>query len=118
MGVNKLDYYLGFILIISILPFSFMLYQGFINHNSPLYLLQLSLIVLFIILEFILDYYLKIDFRSNKPILITYVTLFFASTGGLIGIAGYAGKSFTITTVILFIIMTFLSFYQRFKTGY
>jgi len=43
------------------------------------------------------------------------VTLFFAATGGLIGLASQAGKSWTIISIILFFIMAGLAFYQRAK---
>ena len=73
--------------------------------------------ITFILVELLLDYVLKIDFRHTQGMVIFYVTLFFASTGGMIGIASLAGKFWTILSVILFLIMAGLAFYQRAKTG-
>jgi len=73
--------------------------------------------ILFVIVEFIMDYALKTDFRNTQWMVIPYVMLFFGSTGGMIGVAGQAGKKWTIITVILFVIMAILAFAQRHITG-
>jgi hypothetical protein len=48
---------------------------------------------------------------------ISYVVLFFASAGGLLGIASYAGRTWTVSAVILFLVMAVLAFVQRAVTG-
>jgi len=48
---------------------------------------------------------------------ILYVMCFFAGTGGLIGIASLAGKRWGTAAIVLFLVMTFLAFFQRAKTG-
>lgn len=70
----------------------------------------------FIILEFLLDYISKADYTHTKWMAISYAIFFFASTGGMIGVASQAGKSWSISAVILFLIMTALAFIQRAKT--
>lgn len=47
----------------------------------------------------------------------SYVTLFFAGTGGMIGVAAHAGRGWAIAAIILFLIMTALAFIQRALTG-
>jgi hypothetical protein len=42
---------------------------------------------------------------------------FFAATGGMIGVASQAGKSWAITTVIVFFVVAILAFIQRGITG-
>ncbi len=71
----------------------------------------------YLLVELLLDYVFKIEFRQVRWMVISYVTLFFAGTGGMIGIAGNAGGRWTILSVILFLIMTVLAFLQRAKTG-
>ena len=71
----------------------------------------------FIIIELFLDYIFKVDFRNTRWMTVTYVMLFFAGTGGMIGIASQAGKVWAILAIILFFIMTTLAFVQRAKTG-
>jgi hypothetical protein len=48
---------------------------------------------------------------------ISYVVLFFAGTGGMLGVARYAGRGWSISAIILFLIMAVLTFVQRAVTG-
>jgi hypothetical protein len=67
--------------------------------------------------ELVVDDILQVDFRSANWAVIPYVMFFFAATGGMIGVASQAGKSWAITTVIVFFIMAILAFIQRGITG-
>jgi hypothetical protein len=117
LKMDKLEHFAGAIFVLCAIPIVYLLYSiSFVDRNL-LYILQLSLMLAFILLELILDYIFKIDFRSNLKIVVLYVTLFFASTGGMIGVAGLAGKTYSIISIILFLIMSILAFYQRHKTG-
>ena len=69
------------------------------------------------LVELLLDYILKIDFRHIRWMVISYVILFFAGAGGLVGIASNAGKPWMIVSVVLFLIMAVLTFVQRAVTG-
>ena len=73
--------------------------------------------VVFIIVEFLVDWYPTVDFRNNLSIVIPYVMLFFGATGGMIGVASLAGKRWTLVTVITFLAMFVLAFIQRSITG-
>jgi hypothetical protein len=66
-----------------------------------------------LIAEAFLDYILKIDFRNVRWMVIGYVVLFFAGTGGLLGVAVNAGRAWSILAVILFLTMAVLTFVQR-----
>lgn len=68
-------------------------------------------------MEALLDYILKVDFRNIKWLLIGYVMLFFAGTGGMLGVASKAGGIWGISAIILFIIMAVMTFVQRAVTG-
>jgi hypothetical protein len=43
--------------------------------------------------------------------------LFFAGTGGLLGVATNAGRNWSVTAVVLFLVMAALTFVQRAVTG-
>jgi hypothetical protein len=46
------------------------------------------------------------------------VTLFFAATGGLLGVVAYmANRAWIVSAVILFLVMAALAFIQRAVTG-
>jgi hypothetical protein len=82
-----------------------------------LYYLQVGLMLAFLVVEFVLDYALKADFRGTRAAVIPYVMLFFAGTGGMIGVAALAGRSWSIAAGILFLVMAVLAFVQRGVTG-
>jgi len=73
--------------------------------------------IVFIIVDFLVDWFPKIEFRDNLLIVIPYVMLFFGATGGMIGVASLAGKRWAVVTVASFLIMAVLAFIQRQITG-
>ena len=94
-----------------------MFFKAFEISQPFIYFLQLGLMICFIIVELILDYILKLEFRQNQAIVIPYVTLFYASFGGMIGIASHSGKFWMLITVISFFVMVALSLLMHFYTG-
>lgn len=82
-----------------------------------LYYLQVGLLLAFLAVEFALDYALRVDFRRNLRAVVPYVMLFFAGTGGMIGVAALAGRGWTIAAGVLFLASAVLAFVQRFRTG-
>jgi len=77
----------------------------------------IGLMIVFIIVDFLVDWFPKIDFRDNLLIVIPYVMLFFGAAGGMIGVASLAGKRWAVVTVTPFLIMAVLAFVQRQVTG-
>ncbi len=82
-----------------------------------LYYLQIGLMLSFLVVEFLLDYALRLDFRGTRWAVICYVVLFFAATGGMLGVAAAAGRGWTFATVALFLVMAVLAIVQRVVTG-
>lgn len=117
LNLPKVEYWIGAVLMLSILPLFYLLLTASGLNRPSIYYLQLILMILFLFLELLLDYVLKIEFRQTRWMVITYVMIFFAGTGGMIGVASLAGKGWMICTVILFLTMAILAFYQRAKTG-
>lgn len=67
--------------------------------------------------EALLDYILQVDFRNVRWMLISYVVLFFAGAGGVLGVAANAGRGWAILAIVLFLVMAVLTFVQRAVTG-
>jgi len=111
------EYWTGIAFMLTAIPIVYLIFSSTNFERPTFYYIQLGLMLGFIIVELFLDYVLKVDFRQTRWIVIFYVTMFFASTGGMIGIASQAGKYWTILAIILFLIMTALAFIQRAKTG-
>lgn len=113
----KAEYLLGILFMLSIFPLLFMLVNSLGTKKEFLYFLQLILMIGFIVIEFLLDYLLKIDFRQNRNYIIPYITLFYASLGGMIGIGSHGGKHWTAITIITFLLVVAASLTMHFKTN-
>ncbi len=113
----KIEYWLGIILILSIVPLAYLFITAFGFKRHFLYFIQIGLMITYLVVELMLDYILKVDFRQNQRIVLPYIMLFFSGTGGMIGVASHAGKVWTIVTIISFLIMAIFTFVQRYVTG-
>jgi hypothetical protein len=116
-GFSKIEYWVGVIFMLTAFPILYLIFTAIEFHRPVIYYIQLGVMLTFIVAEFLLDYAFKINFRDTKWMVITYAMLFFASTGGMVGIASLSGRVFSILSILLFLTMTFLAFYQRVKTG-
>jgi hypothetical protein len=117
MGQDKTEHWLGLIFIFTAIPILYLFITAGQYDRPAINIIQLAVVLVFIIAELLLDYVFKADFRHTRWMVITYATLFFAAMGGLTGIASLAGRAFSISAVVLFFVITFLAFYQRYKTG-
>lgn len=116
-GKQHIGYWIGIFEFSLAIPMIFLLIKAPALSRPALYYIQISLMLCWLVMELCLDYLFKIDFRQIRWLLIMYVTFFFASAGGMIGIAAHAGKGCAITSIILFLIMAMLAFIQRILTG-
>lgn len=113
----RIEYWLGIIIILGIVPLTYLFMTAIELKRPPLYFIQIGLMMAYLIVELLVDYVLKTEFRQTRRLVIPYVTLFFAGTGGMIGVASHAGKAWAIVTTISFFIMAILSFIQRHIAG-
>jgi hypothetical protein len=100
-----------------VIPLVYLLLNAKDLNRPVLYYIQIILMLVFLIVEFLLDYYPKIEFRQVTWMAISYVTFFCAATGGLVGVAATAGRTWTFPAGILYLIMVILAFVQRAVTG-
>ena len=105
-------------LLLMVFPLGYLLLKAPELRCPFLYYLQISLMLLSIVLLFVVDYALKIDFRQTQWMVISFIVLFFAGAGGMLGVAANAGRRWTISSVILFLVMAVLAFVQRAVTGF
>lgn len=86
--------------------------------NRPfLYYVQAATMLVWLIVLLVVDYILKYDFRQTPWLVISYVVLYFAGMGGMIGLAAQAGGGPAISAIIFFFIAAVLAFVQRAVTG-
>lgn len=98
-------------------PLGYLLIMAPRFDRPVLYYVQLTIILLYLITLFLVDYIFHYDFRQTQWMVISYVMFAFAGMGGMIGIASHAGRGWTISAIILFLISAILAFVQRAITG-
>lgn len=113
----KIGYLFGVFEICLAIPLIYLIIKAPELNRPHLYYIQIALMIIWLILELLLDYIFKINFRQIRWGVISYVTLFFASTGGMLGVATYAGRGWSVVSIVLFLIMAVLAFIQRRLTG-
>jgi len=113
----QIGHWLGWLEILLLLPLLYLLIKAPQEGRPWLFYVQIICAMLWLVVELVLDYILKLDFRHTQWMVITYVVLFFAAAGGLLGIASNAGTGWKIVAIILFLVMAVLTFVQRAVTG-
>ena len=113
----KPGHWVGTPILLMIFPLVHLLLRAPEFDRPFLYYVQISIMLIFLILLFVVDYVLKYDFRQTQWMVISYVVLYFAGAGGMIGVAALAGRTWMISAVILFFITLILAFVMRAVTG-
>jgi len=117
VGKPQYGHWLGYFEFLLAIPLIFLLLKAPQLERPALYYIQIGCMLAWLVLEALLDYILKVDFRNVRWMVISYVVLFFAGAGGLLGVASNAGRGWSILAIILFLIMAVLTFVQRAITG-
>ena len=117
LGKPQYGHWIGYFEFILAVPLVILLIQAPQLERPALYYIQVGCMLAWLVVEALLDYILKIDFRHVRWMVISYVVLFFAGTGGMLGVAAHAGHAWSIASIVLFLVMTVLTFVQRAVTG-
>ncbi len=117
LGNPQVGHWIGYGEFHLAIPLVYLLVSAPQLKRPALYYLQIGLMLVWLLVEALLDYILKFDFRQINWIVISYIVLFFAGTGGMLGVAANAGRGWTVAAGILFLIMAILAFVQRAVTG-
>ncbi|MBD3386785.1 hypothetical protein GF407_17920 [candidate division KSB1 bacterium] len=117
LGKPHYGHRIGYFLFLLAIPLLYLLVKALQLQRPAIYYIQIGLMLSWLFAELLLDYIFKIDFRRSGWMVICYVTLFFAATGGMLGVASLAGRGWTIISVVLFLAMAILAFIQRNLTG-
>jgi hypothetical protein len=110
-------HWIGIPYLLMAFPLGYLLYKAPSIERPLLYYLQVALMLTSIVVLFLLDYVFKVDWRNSRSSVVSFVTLYFAGMGGMIGVASRAGQAWTIAAVVLFLAAGVMSFVQRAVTG-
>jgi hypothetical protein len=116
-GRPQLAHGLGLVSIGVVVPLVYLLVAARSTPRPTIYFVWIGLMLLFQIVELLVDYIYKIEFRHDLRMVIPYVMLFFGATGGMIGLAAQAGRFWAGVTSATFLVMAVMAFVQRAKTG-
>lgn len=117
VGKPEYGHWTGYFEFLLAIPMIFLLVIAPALGRPSLYYVQIGCMLAWFVVEALLDYILHVDFRNVSWIVIGYVVLFFAGTGGMLGVAANAGRGWGILAIILFLVMAALTFVQRAATG-
>jgi hypothetical protein len=117
LGKPQYGHWIGYFEFLLTIPLIYLLLQAPQLGRPALYYIQIGCMLAWLVVEALLDYILKVDFRNVRWMVISYVVLFFAGTGGMLGVAANAGRGWSIAAIVLFLIMAVLTFVQRAITG-
>jgi hypothetical protein len=110
-------HWIGIPLLLTALPLAYLLATARAERRSPIYIVQIGLMLAFVVLLFILDYVPGIDWRDSQWAVIGFVMVYFGALGGMIGVAAEAGTRWMRTAIGLFFVTAVLAFVQRAVTG-
>jgi hypothetical protein len=113
----QLGHWLAAAQFLAVIPLVYLLWSAPKLDRPGLYYIQVGLFLAFLTLELVLDYILKVEFRQVRWAVISYVTFFFAATGGLLGMASLAGRGSFFLALALYLLMAALAFISRAVTG-
>lgn len=116
-GKPRYEHWIGYFELLLAVPMIWLLLTAPALQRPVLYYVQIGCMLAWLVLEALLDYVLHVDFRNVRWMVISYVVLFFAGTGGMLGVASNAGRGWTILAIVLFLVMAVLTFVQRAVTG-
>jgi hypothetical protein len=118
IGIPEAGFWLGLFELSMAIPLVVLLRHAARFESPPLYYVQIVCMLLFLLVEAVLDYIYVVDFRQVPWAATVYTVLFFAASGGMLGIATYAGIAWRNLTVATFFVMAVLTFIQRAVMGY
>ncbi len=117
LGKPQYGHWIGYFEFLLAIPLVFLLLKAPQLERPVLYYIQIGCMLAWLIVLALLDYILKIDFRNARWMVISFVVLFFAGSGGMLGMATNAGREWSVLAIVLFLIMAVLTFVQRAVTG-
>jgi len=117
VGKPQYGHWTGYFEFLLAIPMIFLLLTARALERPALYYVQIGCMLAWLAVEALLDYVLHVDFRNVRWMVISYVVLFFAGTGGMLGVAANAGRGWAILAIVLFLVMAILTFVQRAVTG-
>ncbi len=109
---DRIEYILGLVVVAMILPVGTALILNILGKREWWTIVYPMLLVLFCIVELILDYILKLEFRKTA-LLWPYIALFYLATIGMVGYAFAIGKKYGFVTLFTYFLNLAATWYAH-----
>jgi uncharacterized membrane protein len=116
-GLNRVERVLGIVLIALVIPVAISALLNVMGKREWWSIVLPFLLVVFLIVELILDYILKLDFRHTS-LLWPYLLLYYVSLWGMIGYTFLIGKPYGFFTLITYFFNLFATRYSYSRVGH
>ncbi len=116
-GLRRLERILGLLSIALALPVSFAVVINALGGREWWTIALPSLLVAFLIVELILDYILRLPFRSSR-LLGPYLLLYYLSLMGMIGYAFLVSEAYGFVTLATYLLNLLATWYSYSKVGH
>jgi len=116
-GLEHIEEKLGIVLIALTIPVALSILLNIAGKREWWSIVLPSLLVVFLIVELILDYILKLDFRHTS-LLWPYLLLYYISLWGMIGYTFLIGKSYGSVTLITYFLHLAATWYSYSQVGH
>ena len=116
-GLKRIEKYLGIVLIALAVPVTISVLFNIMGNREWWSIVLPCLLVVFLLVELILDYILKLDFRHTR-LLWPYLLLYYVSLCGMIGYTFLIGKSYGVFTLITYFLNLLATWYSYSRVGH
>jgi hypothetical protein len=117
LGKRDLEHMLGVVLVLCAIPLLYALYRNVAAGREWWAIVLPGFMVFYLILELLLDYILKVEFRQTA-LLWPYLLVFYLSLTGMIGYAFLSGKIRGYITLGTYFLGLFAAWYSYSKVGH
>ncbi len=116
-GLEKLEHILGLIVVALILPVGAVILLNALAKREWWTFVLPSLLILYLLIELLFDYILKLDFRSTA-LLWPYLLVFYVALMAMIGYSFLIKKSFGFITLGTYFLSLLATWYSYAKVGH
>ncbi len=116
-GLEKLEHILGLVVVSLILPVGAVVLLNALAKREWWTIVLPSLLILFLLIELLFDYILKLDFRSTA-LLWPYLLVFYVGLMAMIGYSFLIKKSFGFITLGTYFLSLLATWYSYAKVGH
>ena len=113
-GKEKAEYILGLLVVVMILPLILIVILNIVNGREFWFYTLIIPIILFLFVEYVLDYKMKIDFR-NTSLVWPYIFLYYLALLGMVGYCFMVNKVFGFITLFTYFLNLFATWYAHSK---